>query len=57
MEGNSLSVSNSFVVLDNDIIVDLAANMGLAISINDFDILELMKDLELGRHDLDKTKK
>jgi hypothetical protein len=44
-------------VLDNDIIVDLAANMGLAISINDFDILELMKDLELGRHDLDKTKK
>jgi hypothetical protein len=57
MEGNPLSVSNSFVVLDNDIIVDLAANMGLAISINDFDILELMKDLELGRHDLDKTKK
>jgi hypothetical protein len=57
MEGNSVLASNSFAMLDNDLIVNLAADMGIAISVNDFDTVELMKDLELARSALDKTRK
>jgi hypothetical protein len=56
MEGNALSNKNSFALLDNDLIVDLAGEMGVVISHSDFDILNLMKDLELARHALEKRK-
>jgi hypothetical protein len=56
MEGNALSGKNSFALLDNDLIVDLAGEMGVVISDSDFDILNLMKDLELARHALEKRK-
>jgi hypothetical protein len=56
MEGTALSNKNSFALLDNDIITNLAGEMGVVISDKDFDIVDLMKDLEVARHVLERRK-
>jgi hypothetical protein len=56
LEGTNLSCSNSFVVLDNDNICAMAEEMGVAILDMHFDTVEIMRDLELARHALDKQK-
>jgi hypothetical protein len=35
----------------------LTTDMGVAISVNDFDLVDLMKDLELARNAIDRTRK
>jgi hypothetical protein len=50
LEGTSLSDQNSFAVLNNDVIADIAGDMGIIIQTSDFDKVELVKDLEIARH-------
>jgi 3-polyprenyl-4-hydroxybenzoate decarboxylase len=54
-EGNT-SFHNSFSVLDNVKIISLATLMGVLIPSNNFDIIDIMKDLENARHALNKIK-
>jgi hypothetical protein len=56
LEGMTLPTKNSFSILSNDEIVVLAADMGVTISIENFHIVDIMKDLESARLALDKTK-
>jgi hypothetical protein len=48
---------NSFVVLDNSDISDLAGGMGINVSEYQFEIFDLMKDIEVARYALDNVKK
>jgi hypothetical protein len=57
LEGTSLTNQNSFALFDNDLIVSLAADMGLNIVNEHFDTVEFMKDFEVARHALEKVKK
>lgn len=52
LEGTDLDSHNSFVVLNNEDICDIAGDMGISICVNDFDITDMMKDLEVARHSL-----
>lgn len=53
LEGTNLSNTNSFVVLENHEIANLANNMGVVINENEFDKIDFMKDLEIAKHNLD----
>lgn len=53
LEGTNLTNENSFVVLDNYEIANLTSDMGIVIQDFDFDKVDMMKDLELARHNLD----
>jgi hypothetical protein len=55
--GTSLNNKNSFAVLDNDVIADLARAMGICVSEENFETFDLMKDIEMARHTLDKVKR
>jgi hypothetical protein len=55
-EGTSLNDQNSFVILGNDDIAALANDMGVEICLQHFDTIDLMKDLEVARHALEKQK-
>jgi hypothetical protein len=57
LEGTTLSNHNSFALLDNDMIVNLASEMGISIPLDQFDAIDVMKDLEIARHALDRVKK
>jgi hypothetical protein len=56
LEGTNLSCSNSFALLDNDNICSMVVDMGVAILDEHFDVVEIMRDLEIARHALDKQK-
>jgi hypothetical protein len=43
-----MSTHNSFVVLDNESIASLANEMGVHITPEHFESIDIMKDLELG---------
>lgn len=49
-----LNSHNSFSALDNNVISSIALNMGVIIDESDFDVVEIMKDLEVARHALHK---
>lgn len=57
LEGTNLDDPNSFSILDNSSISMLANNMGILIDECDFDVVDIMKDLELARHKLDNKGK
>jgi hypothetical protein len=57
LEGTNLSCSNSFAILDNDCISAMAKDMGVNILNMHFDLVEIMKDLEVAMHALDKQKR
>jgi hypothetical protein len=57
LQGTSLNSQNSFAVLDNLDISDIAAGMGIIASKEHFETLDLMKDIEIARHALDNVKK
>jgi hypothetical protein len=46
--------SNSFFVLNNDVLADLARDMGVNIPEGNFYVIDMMKDLECARHALEK---
>jgi hypothetical protein len=52
----NLSDHNSFATLDNAEIVHLTSDMGINIDCVQFDSVEIMRDLEVARHSLDKTR-
>jgi hypothetical protein len=54
LEGTYLNSQNSFAMLDNEVIVDMASIMGVEIPELLFDSIDIMKDLEIARHVLDK---
>jgi hypothetical protein len=56
LEGTNLSSLNSFSILNNAEILNLAGNMGIIIEREHFETVEIMKYLELARHSLDKVK-
>jgi hypothetical protein len=56
LEGMELSTETSFSILSNDKISDLAADMGVEISLDNFDSIDIMKDLEMARLALNKAK-
>jgi hypothetical protein len=56
LEGTSLSDQNSFAALNNLEIVEMVSGMGINIAFEQFDSLELMKDLEVARHAIKVTK-
>jgi hypothetical protein len=56
LEGTSLSDQNSFAALNNMEIVEMVSGMGINIAFEQFDSLELMKDLEVARHAIKVTK-
>jgi hypothetical protein len=47
---------NSFSILSNEAIAQLAANMGASMSEVNFDSIDIMKDLECAKQALDKTR-
>jgi hypothetical protein len=55
-KATNLSCSNSFAIMGNDNICSLAEDMGIAILDEHFDVVGIMKDLEISRHALDKHK-
>jgi hypothetical protein len=56
LEGMELPTKNSFFVLGIDKISALAADMGVKISLDNFDTIDIMRDLEMARLALDKVK-
>lgn len=54
-EGTNPTGQNAFFVLNNIEIVELANEMGINMSIQDFNKVGLMKDLEIARHALKDT--
>jgi hypothetical protein len=56
IEGTNLSAHNSFAILDDSDIMNLAADMGIIIDSGQFEMVNIMKDLEIARHSLDKVK-
>jgi hypothetical protein len=56
LEGTSLSNQNSFAALNNMEIVEMVSGMGIIVAYDQFDSIELMKDLEVARHALKVTK-
>jgi hypothetical protein len=57
LQGTSLNNKNLFVVLDNEVIADLAGCMGINVGKGNFETFDLMKDIELARHTLNDVKK
>jgi hypothetical protein len=55
-EGNVISTHNSFPALDNECISSLASEMGINIAPDQFESINIMKDLEIARQALDKSK-
>lgn len=53
LEGTNLNNHNSFAILNNPDIAQIALDMGVNISVDEFDCVDLMKDLEIARHALD----
>jgi hypothetical protein len=51
-----LPINNSFSILSNDKISAIPADMGVKISLDNLDIVDIMKDLELARLALDTVK-
>jgi hypothetical protein len=56
LEGMELPTKNSFFVVGIDQISALAADMGVKISLDNFDTIDIMRDLEMARLALDKVK-
>jgi hypothetical protein len=56
LEGTNLTDHNSFAILNNSEIVHLASDMGINIDCLQFDYVEIMKDMEVAGHSLEKTK-
>jgi hypothetical protein len=54
LEGTNLSDCNSFVVLDDEHIAKIAEGMGVIIPCDKFDSIDILKDIEVARHVLDK---
>jgi hypothetical protein len=50
------NTNNSFFVLNNDAIVDISRNMGVKIPEENFDVIDMMKDLECARQAMEKVK-
>jgi hypothetical protein len=57
LQGTSLTSKNSFAVLDNEVIAELANSMGVKASSFQFETFDLMKDIEVARHAINKVKK
>jgi hypothetical protein len=57
LEGTNLSNQNSFAILDNAEICSTVEGMGVSVTSEHFESVNIMKDLELARHALDKVKK
>jgi hypothetical protein len=55
-EGTNLSDQNSFAALGNSDIVDLASGMGVVITCDHFNKVQLLKDIELAQHALQNVK-
>jgi hypothetical protein len=55
-KGTSLNDQNYFAILGNQDIAALANRMGVEISLHQFDSVDLMKELEVARHALEKQK-
>lgn len=53
--GTNLNDHNYFAALNNDDIGSLVGDMGININHNDFNKIDLMKDLEIARHALNSV--
>jgi hypothetical protein len=56
LTSTNLTDKNSFVVLGSDYIAEIAEGMGVRIPIDKFDTIDILKDIEVARHALDKKK-
>jgi hypothetical protein len=56
LEGTNLNLTNSFSTLCNDEIAALSVSMGIDIREENFEVFDLMKDLEMARHALESKK-
>jgi hypothetical protein len=52
LSGTTLTSHNSFAALDNEIIADIACDMGIDMPFSNFDLIDIMKGLEVARHSL-----
>jgi hypothetical protein len=50
LSGTNLTSHNSFAALDNEVIANIACDMGVDMSSSNFDSIDIMKDLEVARH-------
>jgi hypothetical protein len=57
LQGTNLDSQNSFAVLGNEEIMHLVGGMGVNISPAQYDSVDIMKDLEIARHALERVKK
>jgi protein associated with RNAse G/E len=53
----NLSSKNSFAVLDNEFIAYVALDMDICISDDQFDLIDMMKEIEIASHAVDIAKK
>jgi hypothetical protein len=51
-----ISTHNSFATLDNECIASLASEMGINIAPDQFESINIMKDLEIARQAMDRSK-
>jgi hypothetical protein len=56
LQGTNISSHNSFAALENAEIVEIAGGVGVNIMSEQFELVDLMKDLELARHEIQVTK-
>jgi hypothetical protein len=56
LEGMISTSENSFSILHDDEILNLANNMGIKIHEDGFDVIDIMRDMERARHALNKVK-
>jgi hypothetical protein len=54
LAGTNLSSCNSFAVLDDNCIAGIAKGMGVLIPTDTFDTIDILKDIEIARHTVDK---
>jgi hypothetical protein len=53
LEGTNLNLSNPFSALSDNDIVAISTGMGIDVGEENFEVIDLMKDLEIARHALE----
>lgn len=56
LEGTNLYSKNSFAVLSDEEIIDKTSKMGVNWDVNDMEVINVIKDLEIARHTLEKKR-
>lgn len=56
LDGTNLSSNNAFSVLNNDNLLNKTCNMRVKINMDNLEVINVMKDLEIARHTMENKK-